>query len=44
MMFNASSYLTLPISPGHIQFATLVHPPSPLLFRKPAVSGYTPFR
>ncbi|EJN20270.1 hypothetical protein PMI36_04227 [Pseudomonas sp. GM79] len=44
MIFNASSYLTSPISPGHVQLATLVHPPSPFSSEKPAVGGFTPLR
>lgn len=44
MMFNASSYLTCPISPGHVQLATLVHPPSSFSSENPAVSEFAPLR
>jgi hypothetical protein len=44
MMFNVSSYLTFSISPGHVQLATLVHPPSPFSPENPAVSEFTPLR
>jgi hypothetical protein len=44
MMFNASPYLTCPISPSHVQLTTLVHPPSSFSSENPAVSGFAPLR
>ncbi|MGF6628541.1 hypothetical protein ABH908_002180 [Pseudomonas frederiksbergensis] len=44
MMFNASSYLTCPIFPGHVQLAMLVHPPSPFSSVNPATNEFTPLR
>jgi hypothetical protein len=44
MMFNASSYLTCPVFPGHVLLATLVHPPSPISPENPTVSDFTLLR
>jgi len=44
MMFDAFYYLTYPISPGHVQLATLVPPSATIRSENPTVSGITPLR
>lgn len=44
MMFDAFCYLTYPVSPGHVQLATLVPSSATIFSENPAVSGITPLR